>query len=122
MQIFIKKIRGQQVRCLYEVWEVYGDHKGSFIYSLGSVLGPYGVIRGRLYEVWEVYGDPRGSTGRLYEVNIYHDNNITFISQNLWTDFCSQAWGRLNSYRPIPKYSSRIDARDIKKKRNFIEL
>ena len=38
-----------------------GGHKGSFIRGLGSVWGPYGVIRDRLYEVWEVHGDPKGS-------------------------------------------------------------
>ena len=36
-----------------------------------------------------------------------------FISQNLWTNFCSQA-GRPNSWRPSSKYPFAINARDIK--------
>ena len=52
--------RGSFIWVLGSVWGPYGDHsgRGSFICGLGSVWGPFRVIGGRLYEVWEVYGDP----------------------------------------------------------------
>ena len=48
----------------YEVWEVYGEPRGSkgVIYvRFGKCMGTLGVIRGRLFEAREVYGHPRGS-------------------------------------------------------------
>ena len=32
--------------CLYEVWKVYGGHRGSIISGLGSVWGSLGAIVG----------------------------------------------------------------------------
>ena len=48
---------------LYEVWDLYGDPKGSLeIVNMRfwKCMGTLGGHRGHLYSGWEVYGDPWG--------------------------------------------------------------
>ena len=78
---------------IYEVWEGYGDPRGSFILYMrfGKCKGTLG---GHSYEVWEVYGDPRGVIGcRLYKVwEVYGDPSGVIGGRSIWDvrrDFCS---------------------------------